>query len=129
MYMWSLPVLNVERRVFDLIEAPSKSLLSCIPSGFSLPRRHSFRGTGRVAAGQARPDDTWSESVASSLRFGGHSGDQGGFYSGDSTEEEYGVSIIKRMWMKKVSQGLQMGLIWTSSDLYYSNFKYPEPDF
>ncbi|SJL15931.1 uncharacterized protein ARMOST_19439 [Armillaria ostoyae] len=39
---------------------------------------------GRVAAGQARPDD--------SLRSGGHSGDQGGFYSGDSTKEEYRVS-------------------------------------
>ncbi|PBK82511.1 hypothetical protein ARMGADRAFT_1090215 [Armillaria gallica] len=47
---------------------------------------------GQVTAGQARPDDTWSESVASSLRFGGHSGDQGGCYSGDSIEEEYGVS-------------------------------------
>ncbi|KAK0199288.1 hypothetical protein DFS33DRAFT_1388789 [Desarmillaria ectypa] len=46
----------------------------------------------RVAAGQARPDDSWSESVASSLRFGGHSGDDGshsGMHSEGSTEEQY----------------------------------------
>ncbi|PBK82547.1 hypothetical protein ARMGADRAFT_1140906 [Armillaria gallica] len=43
---------------------------------------------GRVAAGQARPNDTWSESVASSLRFGGHSGDSGS-YSENSAEEQH----------------------------------------
>ncbi|KAK0432377.1 hypothetical protein EV421DRAFT_1910987 [Armillaria borealis] len=43
---------------------------------------------GRVAAGQARPDDTWSESVASSLHFGGHSGDSGS-YSESNAEEQY----------------------------------------
>ncbi|SJL15915.1 uncharacterized protein ARMOST_19423 [Armillaria ostoyae] len=43
---------------------------------------------GRVAAGQAQSDDTWSESAASSLRFGGHSGDSGS-YSESSAEEQY----------------------------------------
>ncbi|KAG7441745.1 uncharacterized protein BT62DRAFT_997020 [Guyanagaster necrorhizus] len=44
---------------------------------------------GRVAAGQARPDDSWSTSVASSLRFGGHSDDhRSGLYSQGSTEEQ-----------------------------------------
>ncbi len=43
---------------------------------------------GRVAAGQARPNDTWSESVASSLHFGGQFGDSGLQYE-SSTEEQY----------------------------------------
>ncbi len=31
---------------------------------------------GRVAAGHARPDESWKESITSSLHFGHHSGDQ-----------------------------------------------------
>ncbi len=43
---------------------------------------------GRVAAGQAQPNDTWSESVASSLHFEGQSSDSG-LQSESSAEEQY----------------------------------------
>lgn len=46
---------------------------------------------GRVASGHARPDDSWSVSIASSLRFGGHPANQS---HGSSTDEEVGGSYL-----------------------------------